>query len=254
MPGGVNPVVDTNLSPNYSPGAGQTNPLEMVGQVAGIQNQLNQARAFQQTFAARQRLGEIAAGGAAAGMSEDDILHHAMGDPQVAGWGGDAVATLRQAALARQQLEGLKQEQSTSGLQVVLKSMGIAANDPNQLAPAIKAGLATLSPDARSRVTDASLALANSALAGVTKDPSGKYTPEGIQKYQDNMARLLMGSGVLNPSAAFGLTGRVERQAGAAGPYGPQGEQRIPMYGGLGQDAGAASAGGNGTPAGAGAG
>lgn len=86
------------------------NPIEMMGHLALMQNQLNQARLFQQTFAAKMQAGQIIS----QSPDLDTGVKNLMSNPSVMGFAPEIANVLRQFQLAGAQISGenLKQSQS----------------------------------------------------------------------------------------------------------------------------------------------
>lgn len=136
----------------YGGGAVGQSPLEMFGQVARIQNELNQNRLFQMEMAGRQRYGEIVANA----PDLETGLNTALRDPIAGAFAANLSANLRQAQLAMTQMHGEIQRQATSGWDAVGQVMPAIMNDPNMTRERaqglIDAKLGLLSPEARARV------------------------------------------------------------------------------------------------------
>lgn len=100
-----------SLAVQYPQSSGTAGGLALVGQFANIQNSLNQNRLFQQTFAARQRAGQILA---AAPDIETGISQLSQ-DPLVAPFAGTIISPLREAQMFQAQYQGAMQTQSLEG-------------------------------------------------------------------------------------------------------------------------------------------
>lgn len=192
----LSPVEDLSLGP--APTAPGNNPLGTLGTFANVQNALNQNRLFQQTFAARQRLGEIIA----TAPDAETGWTQAMQDPQVAPFAGEAYANFRQGQVALQQYANEQQVGRDSGLKIVLGALGAGAADPSQLAPNINARLAMLPEQNRNAVAPAAMSIVQSLTAGLPKDPALARA-----EYNKRLVGLSVGSGVMNPQGIDSIFG-----------------------------------------------
>jgi hypothetical protein len=231
-----------------SAASGGTNPLALVGQFADIQNKVNQNRMFQQTFAARQRAGQIIA----ASPDLESAFGSMTKDPLVAPFAGPIINEYRQGMLSQLQYQGEQQTQARSAFEGVLKALPAALADPSKLGPAIQTQLALMSPAARSKNAPAITSLISSLTDGLADDPAVART-----QFNKNVVAQLVSAGVpvdainrmtgtptqvnTGNKLQFGLTGTAEQGAGftaanslatglpptlTTGPYGEGGAQK----------------------------
>lgn len=133
----------------YAPAA-STNPLAAVESVVGIQQGMNSLRQFQQTFAARQRAGEILASAKDPDTGVADLLK----DPLVAGFAPELAQT---AASTRQTILSAQGEAARQGFDAFHNTLanlpqvvpGLAKGDFNGWDTMVKNGLNLASPAAR---------------------------------------------------------------------------------------------------------
>lgn len=253
------PDLTTNFDPTIPmgikpPDQSQTNPLTTIGNFANVQDKLNQIKLFQQTFAARQKAGEILA----TAPSLDEGLTALMKDPLTAPFSGEILNQVRQSMLSQLQFQGTEQEQAQNGFMAVMKALTPAMNDPTMFSSLVDAQLATLSPAAKARVVPAMESIKKGLLGDLPSDPS-----EARGVFNRRLAGLLAGAGITNDTIR-GLTGTPAPEV-KTGPFGSGGAEVPyqtggPVYGGgpqvqlLGQGqsqgpGGEASANGLGSPA-----
>ena len=190
-------TVDTNLGPPAAPPP-TTNPLGTLSVLSEIQNRFNQNRLFQQQFAAKQRLGEIIA----TSPDPESGWNAALRDPLVAPFAGEAYAQYRAGQLTLQQLANTRQEGYDSGIKIALGGLAAGMSDPTQLLPNINARLALLPPENRAAVAPAIKAVTDSLLHGLPTDPSAAR-----ETFNQRLAGLGIGSGVMNPSGIAAILG-----------------------------------------------
>lgn len=218
-PSGIQPDISLGIK---VPQAGGTNALSMVGDLATIQNRLNQNALFQQEFSAKQRAGQIIA-------SSPDLesgLTALYQDPRTAAFAGPIVNNVRATQLTQMQIAHTKQEMMQSGLQAVLHGIGASLNNPDQLEANITANLGVvpkeIAPEVRSAVGSIVQGLGHDLLS----DPI-----LAAKELQKRTAGLMTSTGYTPESiaAASGtILPRVE-----TGPYGPGGAQAPAAIGGL---------------------
>lgn len=121
--------------------------LDTVSRFAQIQNSLNQAKLFTQTFAARTRAGQLLA--ASDPNDPESGMRALMGDPQTAAFAPEIINTMRTAESTLLDLQGKQQSQTQSAFQSFLKSLPAAYNNPEMLPGLVKANLAQLPLGAR---------------------------------------------------------------------------------------------------------
>lgn len=144
------------------------NPLQMMGQFAQVQNAVNQNKLFQQTYAAKQRMGQILATAPDPETGWDTI----MKDPQVAPFAGEALNSWRAAQLAMTQQQGEQQKQSTDGFATFMKMMPAISADPSQAGNLAGAAMKLMSPTAAARNGPAIQSVFQSLTDGLPSDPA----------------------------------------------------------------------------------
>ena len=126
------------------------NPVSTMTGFAQVQNLLNQNRLFQQTFAARQRLGEIMA----QSPDLDTAMATASRDPIAGPFAPEVMNSVRQMDFTMLQMQGEQQKQAQSGMEGVFKALPAIYSNPTnqQWQTSMQAALAPLSPTAQQRV------------------------------------------------------------------------------------------------------
>lgn len=196
------------------------NPLSTLGAFASIQNQLNQNRLFQQTFAARQTAGQILANA----PDMDSGLAQLMKNPLTAPFAPEIGNSIRQYESTTADVQGKIQDQSSTGLQAVLKGAMAGLGNPEMLIPAVTSSLATLSPQARARVQPAVNDLLTSLTQGLPQDPAA-----AAMQYRQRLYGLGISAGI-TPEALSGIVGSpTTRDVGGSIVSGVQGS---PLFGG----------------------
>lgn len=196
----LDPTIPLGVAPLAPPT--QQNPMAMIGQWAQIQNAQNQNKLFQQTFAARQRAGQIMA-------SAPDLesgLTALTRDPTTAPFAGETMSAFRQAALTLTQLQGEVQTQAKSGLEGFMKALPTIFADPSNETweNVTNATLETLSPQAKARVAPAIGSLRKALLDGLPDDPTAKKNA-----FTQRLTGMMLSSGV-TPDAIKQLVGTSE--------------------------------------------
>lgn len=207
-PGGVDDTIVNRLQ--FPAQQQQPDALTTVGKFAGIQNTLNQNRLFQQTFAAKQRAGEILAGSDPS--DPESGIRGLMSDPLTAPFAGEIINNIRGAQKTLLDIQGEQQGQAQSGLAAFMKSLPAVAADPTQWKGIVNANMATLSPTARARVAPAIESLRQSLTDDLPDDPvqakavfnnrlgglmtAGGVTPEGIKAIYGTPTTVDTGGGI----------------------------------------------------------
>lgn len=176
----------------------QANPFAVVGQFAQVQNAINQNRLFQQTFAAKQKMGQILATAPDAESGWDQI----MKDPQVAPFAGEALNSWRSAQLAMTQQQGEQQKQATDGFSAFIKMMPSLAADPTQAGNIAASTLKLLSPTAAARVAPAMQDIYRSLTDGLPQD-----NPAAFKAGFNQRAAAMVLSGGFGPEVNKALYG-----------------------------------------------
>lgn len=186
----------------------ESNPLTMISNFATLQNTLNQNRLFQQTFAARQRAGQI--------LSQSPDLEQGLEqlyrDPVTAPFAAETANAVRagQQTFAdiqrlRAVTAGEQQKQATDGLQAAV-GHGLPAiiENPSDSTwdTVMEAQLKVLSPSARAAVEPALRSLKTSLLADLPDDPD-----EAKAMVKKRAAALSLGSG-FTPEALAAVAGK----------------------------------------------
>lgn len=247
------------VDPNVSLAAKAPDPLGTLGQFATIQNNINQNRLFQQTFAARTEAGKILA-------SAPDLetgLAALLKNPTTAPFAGETINAIRQSqqalaeiGLKQTEVAGKQQEQSDSGLKGFFRNLGPVMADPSEATwnGVSNATLSTLSPEARKRVGPAIEWVKKGLMNDLPEDPgqrraafnqrlsgfllAGGITPEGINAIAGTPTVMDLGGykqpGLQRPSTIGGgfapVGGPLQMTppaANASGPFGPGGEQQL---------------------------
>lgn len=175
------------------------NPLGMVGQFAQIQNQLNTARLFRQTFAARQMAGQILAG--ADPNDPEAGIRALMSNPQTAPFAGEIINNIRGAQATLLSMQGEQQKQAQSGLEGFMKMLPGVMADPSQFNALAQANMATLSPTAQARVAPAIDSLRQALTGGLPTEPGAARAV-----FNNRLNGLLVAGGV-SPDSIRAITG-----------------------------------------------
>lgn len=164
----VDPEISLGLKPLVSPFS--SNPLETLGSIQGLQTQQNQLKMFEQTYAARQKAGQIIASAPtlAAGLDA------ASKDPDVMGFAGDVYNVAREAQLAQTRVAGETQEQGLKGYGVFTKSLPSTLTNPDSFGPNASTALSLTSPAARSSVDSAIRNVHDALTSGLPDDPTAR--------------------------------------------------------------------------------
>jgi hypothetical protein len=185
------------------PDANANNPLGTLATFAGIQNQLNTNRLFQQTFAARQRAGQI--------LSQSPDLEQGLEqlyrDPVTAPFAAETANAVRQGQQTFADIQRLRavtageqQKQATDGLQAaVAHGLPAIIDNPTDQTwdNTMSAQLKVLSPSARAAVAPALESLKLAMLAGLPDDPA-----QARAEVKKRAAALSLGSGFTPESLA----------------------------------------------------
>lgn len=219
------------------------NPLGMVGQFATIQNALNQNRLFQQSFAARQRAGEILS----TAPDMESGITALMRDPLAAPFAPQIINSIREGQLTLTQIQKTQQEiggQAQSALGVAVKAMAGAYNNPAGFNDIVQSQLQAMGPQLAQKVAPALESVRKSILDGVDLN-----SPGALDKVRTNI--LSQTAPYLNSDQMYALAGVMP--PGVHTYTGPQGENITRVLGGI-PGFGATQAGlggGIGAPAGA---
>lgn len=154
--------VESMLNPTGGGGGGG-----LAGGLLDTMGKMNQLRLFQQTFAAKQRMGEILASSpdAEAGWAE------IMKDPQVAPFAGEAFQAWRAGQLSYTQQQGAEQTQATDSFHNFLMNIPRLMQNPGEWDSVVNSSLALTSPASRPRVAAAMDAFRKGLTDGLPSDP-----------------------------------------------------------------------------------
>jgi len=232
---GLDPKIPLGVHAGAPPAAGgEAGGFGQLGQVLGlvskqaeIANQQNQNKLFQQTFAAKQRAGEIMAHAPSVSAGLDALVK----DPVAGPFAGEYVMQMREAQMTQAQMgliatqrEGAVQEQSLNGYHAVLQGLA-GTEDPSLLGPQIDAYLKTLSPQARARVAPAVSGVVKSLTEGLPDDPAAAR-----DEFNSRKMGIAIASGNLAPDTAYALTGQLRPSIQTV--TGPNGETQQVIVGG----------------------
>ncbi len=150
------------------------NPLEMLGQLAQIRNALNQNQLFQQTFAARQKAGELLANS----DPNDPMggLKVAMADPDVAAFAPDRLQARLTAEQTLTHIQGEQQAQAQTGFAGFAKALPAVLSDPTQWPAVVNSQMALASPAARARMAPAIESIRQGLVDNLPSDPGAART------------------------------------------------------------------------------
>ena len=179
--------IDPQISLGVTPIAPPANPLGAIGGYADLQDKLNQLTLFRQTFAARQKAGQILA----SAPDMETGLQGLMKDPLTAPFSGEIINQARQGMLAQVQLQGEQQKQATDGLGAIIKGMSVGVSSPSMVGPSIDATMKTLSQSAQTRDGPAVDSLKSALTDGLPSDPAAARA-----EFTKRMAALSLAGGV----------------------------------------------------------
>ena len=217
----LDPTISLHAGEGVAPMQGPN--LGMLGQFAQIQNALNQNRLFQQTFAARMRMGEIMA----SSPNLDSAMQTALQDPIAAPFAPQILNTVRQTELTMLQMQGEQQKQAQSGMEAVFKALPAIYNNPtnNQWQTSMSAALAPLSDTARQRVAPAIESIRMGLLDGISPDQG-----QAAAQIRQRVGALMLQSN-MTPDSIRAVTG-VPAPQPVQGPFGPGGATTLTTFGG----------------------
>lgn len=217
----LDPTISLHAGQGIAPMQGPN--LGMLGQFAVIQNQLNQNRLFQQTFAARMRMGEIMA----SSPNLDSAMQTALQDPIAAPFAPQILNTVRQTELTMLQMQGEQQKQAQSGMEAVFKVLPAIYNNPtnNQWQTSMSAALAPLSQTAQQRVAPAIESIRMGLLDGISPDQE-----QAAAQIRQRVGALML-QGNMTPDSIRAVTG-VPAPQPVQGPFGAGGATKLTTFGG----------------------
>lgn len=203
----LDPQISLGAKVPEAGGAGG-NPLGTLATFAGVQNQLNTNRLFQQTFAARQRAGQI--------LSQSTDLEQGLDqlykDPITAPFAAETANAVRAGQQTFADINRMKavtagelQKQATDGLQAAVAHglPSIIDNPTNETWDNVmQAQLKVLSPSARAAVGPALESLKLSMLSGLPGDPTAARA-----EVKKRAAALSLGSG-FTPESLSAVVGK----------------------------------------------
>jgi hypothetical protein len=201
------------------------NPVSTMTGFAQVQNLLNQNRLFQQTFAARQRLGEIMS----TSPDLDTAMQRAEQDPVAAPWAPQVASTVMGLNKTTLEMQGQRMGQAQTGMEAVLQGLRGVYNSPtnDQWQLNMSAALQPLSPVARA----AAEPYVESMRQGLMKNlPADQAAAAPMIKQR--IAGLLMSSNI-TPEMLRQMTGQIAPQFQAV--QGPQGQAIPGVVSGTGQ-------------------
>lgn len=186
--------------PVMQPGGGVAfDPVRTMEGFARIQNELNQNRLFQQSFAARQRFGEIVA-------QAPDIetgYNMALKDPLAAPFAVQQLNEYRQGMLAQRQYNESLGRDARTGLEAVMKAAPQAFIDPAGYEKTMKAYFSTIPKDAQGQAVTG-FNLVHSALFDGLEGMNADQQRREIQKRSIGLG---IGSGALSADTVHSLWG-----------------------------------------------
>jgi hypothetical protein len=177
------------------------NPVGMMQGFAQVQNLLNQNRLFQQTFQARQRLGEIMA----TSDTIDEAMQRASQDPIAGPFATQQALAVKQLDQATLAMQGQRMEQAKSGMQAVVQGLAGVYNNPtnDQWQLNMGAALQPLSPVAKAAAAPFVESMRQGLMNNLPADPAAAGP---ILK--NRIAGMLMSSGV-TPETFRQVTGQI---------------------------------------------
>lgn len=182
------------------PGLATQGPMETISQFATIQNQLNQNRLFQQTFAARKRAGEIM------GSVDGDIdaaYELFRKDPLTAAFADELISSSRATQQVLTSIESTRQEMAKKPLEAFTKSLGAWVSNPTSGTwdSLLDAQLAGLDKPTQERVKRSASALKLTLLDDLPENPEAM-----TRTFLGRVNGLMLGAN-MSPEAMAGLMG-----------------------------------------------
>ena len=209
--------------PSAPPAGGVGTALGQVGQILGVQQQLNQQKLFQLQYGARVRAGQIIS----AAPDLETGLEQARQDPAVAA-APDVLNQFREMQQTLTHTQGMQLEQNTNGLQAVMKAASAAINDPSKTRQYFEMALSSLPPEIRARDMPAASQLFAAVTDGGRADgptmqqnlmgiygaaggtPAGLQTMTGVTGYDANAGdRIVIGGRSLLTGNPVGKPGEI---------------------------------------------
>jgi len=212
--------VDPSISLGVNPPAAPANPLGAIGAFADVQDKLNQIQLFRQTFAARQKAGQILA----ASPDLDTGLQNLYKDPTTAAFAGEINNQTRQGMLAQLQYQGEQQKQSEDGFDAVMKGLSAGISEPSMVPKIIDAQTKLLSPAALERDGPAIESVKSALIDGLPSDPAAAQN-----EFIKRLAAFNLAANV-NPDVIRAQRGTMAPQA--IQTTGPGGEAQTQIIGG----------------------
>lgn len=182
-----------------APAVGAGIGLESLGGLAQALNSFNQNRLFQQTFAARQKAGELLA---TSDPSDPEAgIRALLGNPQTAGFAPEIINSLRAAEQAQVSIQGAQQTQATEGLAGFMKMLPAVQSNPGAWQPMTSAVLANVAPGVRDRVASGMESVRQALTSGLEKLPPDQQQAA----FRNRMAGMLYAG--MGPAAGDVLKG-----------------------------------------------
>jgi hypothetical protein len=144
--------------------------------MADTLGKINSLKQFQQTFAARQRMGEILSSAPDSETGWSEI----MKDPSVAPWAGEAFSNWRTGQLAYTQQQGEQQKQATGAMETFISQFPRLLANPGSWDSAVQQVLAITPEAVRPKVAESMAALQKGLLGGV--DPNSPQARDTLNK------------------------------------------------------------------------
>ena len=212
-------------TPETGAGAGA---LDTVAKFATIQNALNQNRLFQQTFAARQKAGQIIAGA----PDLETGIKNMFADPDVAAFAGPIANDIRQQMDTQANVATKRQTLAQNAIDFAIRKTASALYDPALFATNLKSGLAAADPMTAPHMQPFVDSFVRSVGYGLPADPT-TWTPQQKSKYQANLSGALLSAGFTDSSLKL-IQGNVTTVPGmtASGIRGTQGVVQAPAFAG----------------------
>lgn len=249
---GIDASIPLGIHPAQIGGA-PSDPVSTISKFAEIQNSLNQNKLFQQTFAARQRAGQIIS----ASPDLDTAMQALYRDPQVAPFASNIANEYRQVQQTMLGIAKTKQEAVQAGVAPFMKTaLGPASLDPGTWNTLKSANMAQVSPEFRDDVGKSIDSIRDSVLDGLDKLPDDQKLPTaqrrlaslaiangmdmdelwGPREVHDTGGQLVSGRGAMTPGGGFipatALGKSLSPQVTEL--YGPDGSKQPTVVGGEG--------------------
>lgn len=203
-------ATDPSISLDVAGGGGNTpgyqppNPLGTYATLMQLQNQQVQLTQAKAQLQARQKLGDIVS----QAPDLETGLQAAAADPQVAGFGGQALNELRAMQNTLVQTQGAQATQARDAFGAVVKGAAAAVSNPSQLPNLIQSQMAGLPADIQKRAQPMVQSWVKSLTDGLPKDETA------VPEFQKRLVGTLASAGLSSDALSNIIGSPTTRQVG----------------------------------------